>query len=125
MFTLALQTVLLMAAAYFIGAGLACLIRRSLFGSRHQQAERRVDPLPQVMQGNAEPATFAPAAARPEAVVTVRPSAPAAETGPQDLKRIHLIDTNLEAALKQHGVSRYEHIANWKRSDVQRIGKAF
>jgi hypothetical protein len=41
------SAMLLMGAAYFIGAALACLIRRSLFApAAYSTAERRVDPLP-------------------------------------------------------------------------------
>ena len=51
------ETLLLMAAAYFLGAALACVIRRSLAPATVQAtpAERRVDPLPEVAALRAQP----------------------------------------------------------------------
>jgi len=42
----------------------------------------------------------------------------------QDLKRIHLIDGEVEARLNKLGVRRYEQIAAWMRPQVERIGEA-
>ena len=66
MIALFVQTLLLMGAAYFIGAALACIVRRSLFaGARPAPTvERRVDPLPEVAQ------RAAGAGARPPPSVT-------------------------------------------------------
>ena len=83
MIALFVQTLLLMAAAYFIGAALACVVRRSLFaGARPAPtAERRVDPLPEVAQRAAGPDRFgpspglAPARQSPAASVTIVPAA--------------------------------------------------
>jgi predicted flap endonuclease-1-like 5' DNA nuclease len=52
-------------------------------------------------------------------VVQEREPAPA-----QDLKRIRLIDAELEASLNKLGVRRYEQIAAWMQPDVKRIGDA-
>ena len=119
MIPLFVQTLLLMGAAYFIGAALACIVRRSLFaGARPAPTvERRVDPLPEVAQRAAEQA---PAAASVTIVAAAQP-----DPGPaQDLKRIRLIDADLEAGLNKLGVRRYEQIAAWMQPDVKRIGGA-
>src|SRR5262245_20180291 len=118
------QTLLLMAAAYFVGCALACVIRRSLFAPSYQTAERRVDPLPAFVQRAAEPARLARASAPPPAAAPQPVAPPLAATGPQDLKRIHLIDAGVEANLNKLGVTRYEQIAAWMRSDVQKVGLA-
>ncbi|MBX9590747.1 MAG: hypothetical protein K2X43_15670 [Hyphomonadaceae bacterium] len=126
MVALWLQTLLLMGLAYFIGAALACLVRRSLFAPRYRAAERRVDPLPEVMQRNAEAARLGadvpPPPSAPPPVVEAAP--PAAVTGAQDLKRIRRIDAGIEAGLGKLGVTRYEEIAAWTREDVKKIGEA-
>src|SRR5262245_40575946 len=95
------ETALLMGAAYFLGATLACISRRTLAPAVRPAAvgaERRVDPLPEVVQqgargarfaGASEPATTAPA--RPAAGAPVAPAAPVA-AGPQDLKSIQGVD---------------------------------
>ena len=141
MIALFVQTLLLMAAAYFVGASLACLIRRSLFAaSRPVPAERRVDPLPEVTKTAPAAERFgrgpgvepkAPAAASPRpAPAPPGPAALAVAAAkaelptPQDLKRIRLIDAGLEAALKKLGVTRYEHIAGWMQADVKRVSDA-
>jgi predicted flap endonuclease-1-like 5' DNA nuclease len=119
MIPLFVQTLLLMGAAYFIGAALACIVRRSLFaGARPAPTvERPVDPLPEVTQRAAGPAAAA-------ASVTIVPAAQP-EPGPaQDLKRIRLIDADLEAGLNKLEVHRYEQIAAWMQPDVKRIGGA-
>ena len=87
MVALTVQTLLLMGAAYFIGAALACLIRRSLARPAYQTAERRVDPLPEVVQRNAEAAALARAApaARPAPPPAPQPvAAPAQTPAPDD-----------------------------------------
>ena len=131
MVAFAVQTLLLMGAAYFVGAALACLIRRSLAQSAYQTAERRVDRLPEVVQHNAQSAALARAAtaARPSPPPAPQPvaapaRAPALDNSPQDLKRIRLIDAALEAELNRQGIGRYDQIAGWMRSDVRRIAKA-
>jgi hypothetical protein len=51
MIALFVESLLLMAAAYFVGAALACIVRRSLFREVQPVAAaavRRVDPLPEV-----------------------------------------------------------------------------
>jgi predicted flap endonuclease-1-like 5' DNA nuclease len=140
MVALFVQTLLLMAAAYFAGAALACLIRRSLFAPtiRPVPVQRTVDPLPEVAQRAAVGERFARSpTTEPRPVVS--PPAPMARPGPvaaavaaakaerppaQDLKRIRLIDAGIEAALNKLGVDRYEHIAGWMQPDVKRIGEA-
>ena len=124
MLALYLQTLLLLAVAYFLGAGLACLVRRSLFAPQPQpvSSERHVDPLPEY--ANREPVTArAPAPERAPAAVPVAAAASAPVGPPQDLKRIRLIDAGLESALNRLGVTRYEQIAAWMHADVQRIGE--
>ena len=138
MVALFVQTLLLMAAAYFIGAALACLIRRSLFtpALAPLPAARTVEPLPEVMQR--APGGFARTPAPEPAPKPVAPApkpapgpaaaavaAAKAERAPaQDLKRIRLIDAGIEAALNKLGVDRYEHIAAWMQPEVKRIGEA-
>ena len=118
MIALYVQTVVLLAIAYFLGAALAYLIRRSLFKPALPAAvaERRVDPLPE-FAGVAAPAR-APAAAAP--VVAPAPK-PAAQGPAQDLRNIRRIDEAAESLLKRHGVSRYEQIAAWTSADVARF----
>ena len=59
MMALWVQTLLLMAAAYFVGAALACMIRRSSSAVVQPSAvERRVEPLPEVVRQGAEAARF-------------------------------------------------------------------
>jgi predicted flap endonuclease-1-like 5' DNA nuclease len=132
MIPLFVQTLLLMGAAYFIGAALACIVRRSLFaGDRPAPTPvRRVDPLPEVAQRAAGPDRFGhspghePARQAPAASVTIVPAA-RPDPGPaQDLKRIRLIDADLESGLNKFGVRRYEQIAAWLQPDVKRIGDA-
>lgn len=120
MVALYVETLLLLLAAYFAGAALACLLRRALSAERRQAvpAERRVDPLPEAVQVAAGSARFGRPAhhaepARPPAPVQPAPAvakaAPAAAPAepPQDLKRIALIDAGLEAELNRRGVTRY------------------
>ena len=132
MIPLFVQTLLLMAAAYFIGAALACLIRRSLFaGARPAPTgARRVDPLPEVAERATGPDRFGlgarlePAQSAPVARATTASPAQEASSAPQDLKRIRLIDPDLEAGLNKLGVRRYEQIAAWMQPDIRRIGDA-
>jgi predicted flap endonuclease-1-like 5' DNA nuclease len=139
MVALFVQTLLLMAAAYFIGAALACIVRRSL----HRPAEpvpageRRVDPLPEVLQAGAarlgqgaEGPITVPSAMPAPAPITQPSAAPAAITmvaqdaaPPQDLKRIRHIDTGIEAGLNRLGVRRYEQIAAWMQPDIARFAQ--
>ena len=136
MVALSVQALLLMAAAYFLGAALACIIRRSFAPAVRTTAavgagERRVDPLPEIALRDAQAAAAVAAAARapaPGAVATVvipkpAPSAAGVST-PQDLKSIQGIDPATEARLNGLGISRYEQIAAWTRAEVDRIGQA-
>jgi len=129
------ETLLLMMAAYFLGAALACVIRRSLAPAAVATgpAERRVDPLPEVVAARAaqvaqerraaEPAPAPAQPARP-AVTVAQPPVAAARPQPQDLKSIQGIDAATEARLNGLGINRFEQIAGWVRADVERIGKA-
>jgi predicted flap endonuclease-1-like 5' DNA nuclease len=130
----------LMAAAYFVGAALACMIRRSSSAVVQPSAvERRVDPLPEVVRHGAEAARFgrvteparaprsaapAPAASPAQPPAASPTPARVADTSPQDLKRIRLIDATVEASLNKLGINRYELIAAWMQADVQRIDQA-
>jgi predicted flap endonuclease-1-like 5' DNA nuclease len=128
MVAFALETMVLMLAAYFLGAALACLLRRGLFAPRYRAVERRVDPLPEVIARRAEEARFGRATSMPSPVASrpaVRPATPPPpQDGPQDLNRIRLIDAGIEAELNKLGVIRYEQIADWKREDVKRVSQA-
>jgi predicted flap endonuclease-1-like 5' DNA nuclease len=120
-----LQTSLLMLVAYFLGAALACLIRRSLdFTVRQEAVERRVDPLPEYAHRAAPLA--APRVVPPSAPIEPPPrrQAAPAPVAAQDFKRIRLIDADTEAALVGLGVMKYEQIAAWTRADVTRISSA-
>ena len=90
-----------------------------------------MDPLPEVVERNAQAASLARAAppARPSPSPAPQPVAtqaqtPAPDDSPQDLKRIRLIDAALEAELNRQGIGRYDQIAGWMRSDVRRIAMA-
>ncbi len=126
MVALSIETVLLMAAAYFIGAALACIIRRSLFAARPATvAERRVEPLPEVAARNAAAARFAPRSApAPQPARCRRSSAAGRRNRPQDLQNIFNIDAGTATSLNKLGVTRYEQIAAWKAADVDRFGLA-
>jgi predicted flap endonuclease-1-like 5' DNA nuclease len=135
MVALSVQALLLMVAAYFLGAALACIIRRSFAPAVQTTAavgaaERRVDPLPEVALRDAQAAAAAARTpvASPGAVATVvipKPASTAVGVGtPQDLKSIQGIDPATEARLNGLGVSRYEQIAAWTRAEVDRIGQA-
>jgi predicted flap endonuclease-1-like 5' DNA nuclease len=120
-----LQTSLLMLVAYFLGAALACLIRRSFHTAvRGEATERRVDPLPEYAHRAASVAAPRPMPAAAPPAPPPRPQPAPAPPAAEDLKRIRLIDADLEAGLKRLGVARYEQIAAWTRADVERISKA-
>src|SRR5262245_62810557 len=107
MVALFVETLLLMAAAYFVGAALACLVRRSLFARARPAApiERRVDPLPEATQRAAGAARFGRGA---ESEAQPLPTPAASQEPAQDLKRIRLIDAPLESSLNELGVRRYD-----------------
>jgi len=124
MVALSIETVLLMAAAYFIGAALACIIRRSLFTARPVAvAEGRVEPRPQIAAREVGPA---PVASRPAASQRAPAPAPprAAVPATEDLQNIDGIDAATAASLNKLGVTRYEQIAAWLRADVDRFSLA-
>ncbi len=134
------ETLLLMAAAYFLGAALACAIRRSLAPAavRAGTAERRVDPLPEIVARQAAERAQVrqaptPAPAGPMPPQPSRPAAPAAQAPaaavasrphPQDLKSIQGIDAATEARLNGLGITRFEQMAAWMPADVVRVGQA-
>ena len=127
MSALFLQTILLMAVAYFLGAALACLIRRSLSpaGRSTATAERRVDPLPEVALQDAQGVRFGRGAEPRQAPEPpprpVAAPAPAPRSQPQDLGSIRGIDAGTAARLNGLGISRFDEIAAWMRADVERI----
>jgi predicted flap endonuclease-1-like 5' DNA nuclease len=129
------ETLLLMGAAYFLGAVLACVIRRSLAPAavRPVSSERRVDPLPEVVAlQQAQRAQFSQEAAPRRAPVAPEPrSARVAVTAtatprpqPQDLKSIQGIDAATETRLNGLGITRFDEIAVWMRADVERASQA-
>jgi predicted flap endonuclease-1-like 5' DNA nuclease len=132
MFPFWAETLLLMAAFYFLGAALGCASRRSLAPAAVQAvpAERRVDPLPGIaarqdtqgalLRPEAEPAK-APA---PPAPQPARTAGAVAQPPVSDLKCIQGIDAAIEARLNGLGITRFEQIAGWMRADVERIGQA-
>jgi len=124
MIWLSVQTLLLMGAAYFIGAALACIVRRSLSAASRASAERRVEPLPEVA---ARDGSRFVRATEPRGTPQSAPRAPAqpsAARTAQGLKNIHNIDAGTEASLNKLGVVRYEQIAAWMRADVVRFSLA-
>src|SRR5262245_62009751 len=137
MVALSVQTLLLMAVAYFLGAALACIIRRSFTPAVRTAAtagagQRRVDPLPEVALRDAQAAAAAAARAAAAAATPAPKPAIAAPTAPvaapvataQDLKSIHGIDAATAARLNALGISRYEQIAAWTRANVDQVGQA-
>ena len=148
MVALSLQTLLLMGGAYLLGAIVACAARRTLARAPAQSsatAERRVDPLPEMVQAGAAqlvqpvaetrppvpetaPIEPEPAPVKP-AIPTATPARPAQEpvqpaqdrAPAQDLTRIQGIDAALASALGKLGITRYEQIAAWMRGDIERI----
>jgi predicted flap endonuclease-1-like 5' DNA nuclease len=137
MLALALQTLLLMSAAYCLGAALACLVRRSFFASAARAprgVSRHVEPLPEVdpdvvgvrrflRAGHEADSSPSP---QPAPAVAPRPAAPAeaGDAAPQELQRIHAIDAATEAALNRLGINRYDAISRWSRGDLDRIAPA-
>src|SRR5215471_14679269 len=137
MIALFVQTLLLMTAAYFVGAAVACFVRRSLSASRRPEpaGAHPVEPLPEMVRPAAgsvrfgrtgDPQTRPPSPpAAPLVVPPDRLAVPISELAEaQDLKRIYLIDGEVEARLNKLGVRRYEQIAAWMRPQVERIGEA-
>src|SRR3954453_15809771 len=103
MIALYVQILLLTAAAYVVGAAIACVVRRSFYSTARQEpvAARPVEPLPEVMQRAAGAARFPRGTeneARPAAPpLPVSVTAPLVVTSPapaqaqaQDLKQIRL-----------------------------------
>jgi predicted flap endonuclease-1-like 5' DNA nuclease len=124
MVALSIETVLLMAAAYFIGAALACIVRRSLFRARPAAvAERRVEPLPGISAHHAGAARFGGRPAGPQGATAAAPP-PASAPTTQDLQNIYGIDAAIAASLGKLGVTRYDQIAAWMRADVDRFSLA-
>src|SRR2546421_11979548 len=122
MIALFVQTLMLMGAAYFAGAAVACLVRPSFHAAPRPQpaVARPVEPLPD-MGGPARFGRSSEGEARP----TPPPvAAPITVPSAQDLKRIRLIDAAAEAGLNKLGVHRYEQIAAWMQPDVKRISDA-
>lgn len=137
MLALGLQTLLLMSAAYCLGAALACLLRRSFFASTARAPRgvaRHVEPLPEVEPDVVGVRRFVRAgleadrspSPRPAPAAAPRPAAPARadDAPPQDLKRIHAIDAATEAALNRLGIYRYDAISRWSRGELERIAQA-
>src|SRR5262245_41135376 len=137
MLALGLQTLLLMSAAYCLGAALACLVRRSFFASA-ARAPRvvvpHVEPLPDADPGLVGVRRFVRAGLEVEAgpspqavaAATPRPATPAQvnDAAAQDLKRISAIDAATETALNKLGIRRYDAIAGWSRGDLDRVALA-
>jgi len=137
MLALGLQTLLLMSAAYCLGAALACLVRRSFFASA-ARAPRvvvpHVEPLPDADAGVVGVRRFvragleveARSSPQPVAAATPRPATPAQanDAAAQDLKRISAIDAATETALNKLGIRRYDAIAGWSRGDLDRVALA-
>jgi predicted flap endonuclease-1-like 5' DNA nuclease len=140
MIALFVQTLLLMAAAYFVGAAVACFVRRSLSASTQPTpaGAHPVEPLPEMVRPAAGSVRFGrngdqqqrpPSQSAPPPTPLVVPpdrlAVPIFEPAEaQDLQRIHRIDGEVEARLNKLGVRRYEQIAAWMRPEVQRIGEA-
>ena len=137
MLALGLQTLLLMSAAYCLGAALACLLRRSFFASTARAPRgvaRHVEPLPEVEPDVIGVRRFVRAgleadrspSPQPAPAAAPRPAAPARadDAAPQDLKRIHAIDAATEAALNRLGIYRYDAISRWSRGELERIAQA-
>jgi predicted flap endonuclease-1-like 5' DNA nuclease len=125
MLALGLQTLLLMSAAYCLGAVLACFVRRSFFSrlSAPLRAERRVEPLPQADADVVGAKRFVPAATPAE--TSPRPAPPAVgAVADAQLERIYAIDAATAAALKKLGVQRYDEISRWQRGDLERVAQA-
>jgi predicted flap endonuclease-1-like 5' DNA nuclease len=139
MIALFVQTLLLMMAAYFVGAAVACIVRRSFSAATRPQPSlaHPVEPLPEMVRPAAGPDRFGrggeaearppPRPAPPSPPLVVPPdrlAVPMSESEAQDLKRIRRIDGELEARLNKLGVRRYDAIAAWMQPQVRRISEA-
>jgi len=139
MIALFLQTLLLMMAAYFVGAAVACVVRRSFSAATRPQPSlaHPVEPLPEMVRPAAGADRFGrggevearppPRPAPPSPPLVLPPdrlAVPMSEPEAQDLKRIRRIDRELEARLNKLGVRRYDAIAAWMQPEVRRIGEA-
>jgi predicted flap endonuclease-1-like 5' DNA nuclease len=84
-------------------------------------------PAPQPVRSivpSSAPLAAPPPAAAPPRQAPSGATAPTADSKPDDLKRIRLIDATLEAALNRLGIRRYSDIARWRPEDVARISQA-
>ncbi len=131
MLALGLQTVLLMSAAYCLGAALACCVRRLFFFSPARvplRAERRVEPLPQTDADLVGSRRFVraedAAPTRPPAASAAQAAVLPVDGADHDLERIHGIDAPTAAALRQLGIRRYDDISRWLRADLERVAQA-
>jgi predicted flap endonuclease-1-like 5' DNA nuclease len=129
MVAMSIEILVLMGVAYFIGAALACVIRRSLFAAKPAPVgERRVEPLPEVAARSVAGARFARAVEQHRtAVAAAAPkatAAPASEPAVQDLQNIRNVDAAMAASLNRLGITRYEQIAAWMRPDIERFEQA-
>jgi predicted flap endonuclease-1-like 5' DNA nuclease len=123
MLALYLETLLLMAGAYVLGAALACVVFRA-FGARARPVpagERRVDPLPEMAATARFGAAAAREAAAPAAAAGAAALTQAAAEPADDLKRIKGISAEVEAALNALGLRRYTAIAALTAEEVRRI----
>ena len=140
MVSLVIQTVLLMAIAFILGALIGCLLRR-LFGGA-EQAPAKVEEKP-VIQPVAREATpqkepvvpkppipAAPVEPKEKPVVAKTPVAPvvsqpaAKPTGkPDNLKLIKGIGPQNEGRLNALGITHFEQIANWSPKDEAHYGE--
>jgi predicted flap endonuclease-1-like 5' DNA nuclease len=134
MLALGLQTLLLMSAAYLLGAALACLLRRSFFAATARAPRsvvKHVDPLPDVDPDLVGARRFGRAGAGPDVTPIAQPTPAAAprrtatanDAAPQDLKLVNGIDATTEAALNRLGIHRYDVIAGWVRGDLDRVAQ--
>ena len=138
MIAMFVQTLLLTAAAYFVGAAVACLVRRSFYAAARPEPlpARPVEPLPGMTQRATARAHFGRGAegevrpalqplpapiAVPPVPITVPSGQPASA---QDLQRIRGIDADLAARLNTLGIRSYAEIAAWMQPDVRRVGEA-
>ena len=134
MIALYVQILLLTAAAYFVGAAIACVVRRSFHSTARPGpvAARPVEPLPEMMQRAAGAARFPRGTERDSSGATAAAgigacsprrdfSSAGTGTGPQ---AVRLIDAALEGGLSKLGSHRYEQIAAWMQPDVKRVSEA-
>jgi predicted flap endonuclease-1-like 5' DNA nuclease len=127
MLALGLQTLLLMSAAYILGAALGCWMRRQSLAKTARVPvafERRVEPLPELDADVVGARRFvhgAQPAAEPLPAAAV---APAAARAAVDLQQICGIDAGTAARLKSLGISRFEEISAWRRADLEQFAQA-